>query len=148
MSQNRPGNPYVLFRHALEAHLKGDAILDTILGRDEDGHRKVFEIRGKPTTKPKYVIWAMLPGETPEGTYSDIKAIEGLMFQCSSWGFTADEAWQLFEAVEDALDRMDNLPEMGQYELMSILRMEVRPIPDDTMGWTQVVATYKAVITR
>lgn len=148
MSQNRTGTPYRLFRQALEAHLKADPVLEAMLGRDEDGHRKIFNRRGKPTTKPRYVVWAILPADTPQGTYKDVKAIEPIIFQCSSWGYHGDEAWQLFEFVEDALDGMDELPEMGEYRLNSIIRMEVREIPDDTVNWVQVVATYRAVVTR
>lgn len=148
MSQNRPGTPLVRFRHTLEEHLKGDPILDAHLGRDKWGHRKIKEIRGKPEWTAPYLIWATLDVDTPEGTYGDLKAIEAIPFQLGSWAKTADEAWKLFEVAEEALDRMDNLPEMAPYTLMSILRMGASPTPEDTEGWIQVVATYRAVVSR
>lgn len=147
-SQNRPGTPLVRFRHTLEAHLKGDVILDTHLGRDADGHRKIAEIRGKTTWKAPYLIWSILDVDTPEGHYGDLKAIESIPFQLGSWAKKADDAWSLFEVAEEALDRMDNLPEMNPYSLMSILRVGVGITPEDTEGWFQVVATYRAVVSR
>lgn len=148
MSQNRSGTPIPLFRNALESHLKGDPILDAFLGRDKDGFRKIKEIRGKDHWSAPYLIWAILDVDPPIGVYGDLKAIEAIPFQLGAWAKTSDQAWELFEVAEEALDRMDELPELGQYTLLSVLRQGVAPTPEDSEGWIQVVATYRAVLSR
>jgi hypothetical protein len=148
MSQNRPGTPFRLFRGALDDALKDDPIVDALLGRDQNGWRKVFEVRATKDDKAPFVMWRVIPGDKPEGHFKDLKSMEIVMFQLSNWGRNLSEAWEVFSATEEALDRLDIDVEIQPYKLIQVIRLDASPIPDDTTSWYQISATYRAVLSR
>lgn len=89
-------------RHALRA----DPILAALVGQDAAGEVKVYTPLAKSGTKGPYVTFAMGPGG-PIGTYGDLESIEPFRVIFGSWCEGQREAWQLADAVDDAIQRAD-----------------------------------------
>lgn len=148
MSQNRPGTPIPRFRGVLDNLIKNDPVLYPMMGTDEWGNRKVYERLAPNRVEPRYITWALLDGEMPEGTYGDDKALQGIPFQISCWSEEQDDAWRMWEFAEENLDLYDSAPEMDPWRIILIKRLGVADIRDESTGWWHVTGTYSAVLAR
>ena len=136
-------------RRAVKQVLIEDVLVQAQVDRDNRNQFKVYETVGMKDTEPPTVIWALLPGEGPEGTYSERDSMQTFNLQVTSWGRTPDESWQLWECVVEALTIGEwNIP-LTPYSLMDIVTTgDVTQLPDPDTGWFQTVATYRVRLSQ
>lgn len=136
-------------RDAVQYVLKHDPILVGLLGFDEDQEVKVYETIAKTGVEPPFVVWGFIQTGSTEGHYGDDRAIESKDVQVTAWGYTIDEAWQLFSFIEEALERGDMSVELLPYTKLRIVRTgDQQPLPDQETSWFQIPATYRVGVAR
>lgn len=132
-------------KDALDYILRRDEMLTTILGRDEYGFDKVYEAGFRPdTVQPPFVIYQILPGAEPSGTYSDNESIDGADFQVTAWGRNSQEVWQVESLMRDAIRSGDWNTLIIPLHRMRLKRMESPgEMPDRDTKWRQVPVRWR-----
>jgi hypothetical protein len=136
-------------RKAVKDILSNDPILQAMLGRDNRNQPKVYESVGKKGVDAPYIVFTMMQSEGPEGLYHDLRSLETVRFQVTGWGLTRDQAWELFEAAQTALEIGEWSVYLTPYSFMSIVRTgDQFQLEDVDSGWYQVPATYRLKVSR
>lgn len=131
-------------RHAL----RGDPIVQAVVGNDDDGETKVYASVAKKDVKAPYIV-IQIPqiGGGPIPVYGDGEVLEGFRVVLTSWGRTADEAWQVADVADDALKRGDYSYE--PYELIQLMRVSSpQELPDRDTPLRQVIVQYQLALGR
>lgn len=127
--------------------LRDDAILDSLLGRDQDGEPKVYQGIVKTDVDAPYIVMTVVTGIAPEGVYGDDYSIQNVLVQVTAWGRNPSEAWQLAEMIPDAFDNADYAAE--PWELARASRVSFpRELTDRDTSLIQVNADYAFMFTR
>lgn len=127
--------------------LRDDAILGSLLGRDQDGEPKVYQGIAKTDVTAPYIVMTVVPGISPEGVYGDDYAIQNVMVQVTAWGRNPGEAWQLAEMIPDAFEEADYATE--PWEVARVTRASFpRELTDRDTSLIQVSADYGFMFTR
>lgn len=122
--------------------LRNDSLIFSIVGEDVDGEIKVYQAIAKQDSDAPYIVMAPAPGAAPISAYGEMYAIETFTLQLTPWGRNSKEAWQLSDAIQDAV-------EVGQYDAGAWSFMKGKRItfpqelPDRDTGLVQVPVIYE-----
>ena len=122
--------------------LRRDALIFSLIGVDPDGEVRIYQGVAKSDATPPYIIMNVVPGDSPIGVYGDDYAIEVLTVQLTAWGRHSKEAWQLADAIQDAVS-------LGDYEADPWGFMKARRVtfpnelPDRDTALVQIPAQYE-----
>jgi len=135
------------FRHAIRGALVDDPMVLAVVGLDRFGNMKVYEGKGLKDEDPPYIVWQMIPGEVPQGTYGDVDSIQEKNFQVTAWGRDNEEAWQLWYIIEQALKDTEFVTD--PWNVIFLRKMgDEASLPDQGTNWFQVPGTWRASLVR
>lgn len=83
--------------------LRKDPLVSSLVGADADEEIKVYQAIAKQDVAAPYVVMIPAPGAAPISTYGEEYAIETFTVQLTAWGRNSKEAWQLSDAIQDAV---------------------------------------------
>lgn len=136
-------------KNALQDVLRRDPILQAILGLDADNDLKIYEAVAKQNTAPPFLLWQLVPSGDIAGHYGDEYALVSKPFQLTAWGRTANEAWQLWDYAQEAVETGDWDFELTPYKRMRLVsQADQQELPDVETSWVQVPGTFLLVVSR
>ena len=122
--------------------LRKDPLILGLVGIDVDGETKVYQAMAKLDTDAPYVIIAPAPGAAPISVYGETYAIETFTLQLTAWGRDSKEAWQLSDAIEDAVSISQY--DAGIWYFMKGKRITFpQELPDRDTNLVQVPVIYE-----
>lgn len=122
--------------------LRRDTLVFALVGVDDDGEVKIYQGIGKSNVAAPYIVMNVVPGDVPVSTYGEDYAIEILTAQLTAWGRNSKEAWQLADAIQEAV-RLGSY-DVGEYELMRAKRVTFpNELPDRDTLLVQVPSQYE-----
>jgi hypothetical protein len=130
--------------------LRSDPTIIALVGQDQNSITKVYRVgRVPPGTEAPYIVYQRISGVRPEGTYLDYRSIEIPEVQITAWGRNGDEAWDIFNAIQEALEIGDWNASLTPYSLLRMIRTgDELELPDQDTGLVQVPSTYSVAVTR
>jgi hypothetical protein len=131
----------------LRRAIRHDPIVDSVVGRDQDGEVKVYATLAKQDVTAPYATLAIVPTEGPTGVYGDDYVWENFDVQVSSWGNDQRTAWQVADVMDDAMLRADY--ELEPYTLAKIMRSSTaQELTDRDTNMRQVIVLYTIKLGR
>lgn len=122
--------------------LRKDPLIFSLVGWDTDEEVKVYQAQAKLDTDAPYVVMAPAPGAAPISAYGDMYAIETFTLQLTAWGRNSKEAWQLADAIQDAI--ADGEYDAGIWAFMKGKRITFpQELPDRDTALVQVPVIYE-----
>lgn len=136
-------------RNAIEDVLTHDPVLLSYLGYDDgDAMPKIYETVAARDAQPNFLVWQIIPGQPPAGTYEDQRAIESKLVQMTVWSVSQDTAWSVWAVLQDALEQGD-WTFLAPYRLMHLNRMgDEQLLPDNDTSWWQIATTYHFALSK
>lgn len=123
--------------------LRRDALVSLLVGIDADGEIKIYQGIAKLNSEAPYVVLNVVPGDRPISVYGDGHAVEILTVQITAWGRNSKEAWQLAEAIQDAVE-IDEEYDAGMWDFMKGKRSTFPgELPDRDTALVQIPASYE-----
>lgn len=122
--------------------IRKDPLIFSLVGVDVDEEIKVYQAVAKQDSVAPYVVMVPAPGAAPISTYGEMYAIETFTIQLTAWGRNSKEAWQLADAIQDAvaLGEYDS----GVWNFMKGKRITFpQELADRDTGLVQVPAIYE-----
>jgi hypothetical protein len=89
--------------------LRKDSLVSLLVGVDADAEVKIYQGIAKLDSVAPYIVMNVVPGDRPLSVYGESHAVEILTVQITAWGRNSKEAWQLADAIQDAV-------EIGEYD--------------------------------
>jgi Protein of unknown function (DUF3168) len=122
--------------------LRKDSLVFAMVGADADGEVKIYQAIAKMDSIAPYIVMNIVPGDTPISAYGEDYAIEVLTVQLTAWGRNSKEAWQLADAIQDAVKIGQY--DAGLYDFMKGKRITFPgELPDRDTALVQVPASYE-----
>jgi hypothetical protein len=122
--------------------LRKDPLVFAMVGADNDGEVKIYQAIAKQDSIAPYIVMNVVPGDTPISTYGEDYAIEVLTIQLTAWGRNSKEAWQLADAIQDAV--AVGQYDAGLWDFMKGKRVTFPgELPDRDTALVQVPASYE-----
>ena len=122
--------------------LRKDPLILSLVGVDADGETKVYQAMAKQDSDAPYIVMAPAPGAAPISAYGETYAIETFTLQLTPWGRNSKEAWQLAEAIQDAIDAGSY--DSGIWVFMKGKRITFpQELPDRDTALVQVPVIYE-----
>jgi hypothetical protein len=132
---------------AIRRALRDDPLIKAVVGQDADTEVKVYSSVGKPDVQAPYIVFGLIPGPGPIGTYGRPDAWEPFTIQTTSWGRTPQEAWSVADILDDAIVSADYVFEPGY--LARVARVSTpEELPDRDTNLRQVVVQYEFKVGR
>ena len=126
---------------AIRRVLRRDSLVFALIGEDEHGEVKAYQGVAKLDSTAPYIVLNVLPGSDITGAYGEEYAVELISIQVTAWGETSKQAWQLADAIQDALTVGDY--EVEPYTLMKVRRNSFPPeLTDRDTQLVQVPVQY------
>lgn len=136
-------------KEAIEYVVNEDPILKAFVGTDANGDYKVYPLVAPKDTEPPWVVHQVIPGSAPDGHFGDLEAMQPVEVQFRCWGRTNMEAWDLFDAVDEAFHINEFDIELEPYNLMFVRRMGT-PSEDLEIatGLFSVLSSFRFAVAR
>lgn len=127
---------------AIRRVLRRDSLILGLVGIDEDGETKIYQGVAKTNAVAPYVVLNVILGDTPISVYGEMYAIEILTLQLTAWGRNSKEAWQLADAIQEAVAIGEY--DAGVWNFMKGKRSSFpQELPDMDTALVQVPAAYE-----
>lgn len=122
-------------------------MVSAVVGFDAQGEIKVYDMIGKRKLVAPYVVLQQLPVGDLVPVYGDGEVLEAMNVQLSSWGKSIRQAWDLADAVDDAMKNLDI--DVTPYETINVKRSSnFVPLEDFNSVTYQVVVSYEIAFSR
>jgi Protein of unknown function (DUF3168) len=122
--------------------LRKDPLIYSLVGADADEEIKVYQAVAKQDSVAPYVVMAPAPGAAPISVYGEMYAVETFTLQLTAWGRNSKEAWQLADAIQDAVAISDY--DAGMWVFMKGKRITFpQELPDRDTALVQVPVIYE-----
>lgn len=134
---------------SMQRVLRDDTLVQTKVGTDADGVVKVYQSQAREDTNAPYIIVGIVPspGSSVVAAYGDPVAVEVWRFGVSCWARNSQEAWELAEIANEAVNAGDF--EAEPYTSAGVfLRGTPQELPDRDTNLRQVLMIYEMITGR
>jgi hypothetical protein len=127
--------------------VRNDPLVFSLIGADADEEVKVYQGIAKSNVEAPFIVMNVVPGDIPVPAYGEDYAIEVLTIQFTAWGRNSKEAWQLAEAIQEAV--ADGQYDAGLWDFMKGRRVIFpQELPDRDTALVQVPASYEFAFSK
>ena len=122
---------------AIDHIIESDPVLLAKIGYDDQEQPKVYPAVAPQGTTPPWIVWQIVPGAPPLGHYHDEDAIRPVAVLFKVWSDVRKDAWDLWEALDLALDDPDIEVEMLPWTNLFIKRLDTpgETYEEETRRW-------------